>query len=104
MKPHEFATAATVTGVSRVTFRVARSRSGLFGSMVSLVVREYHQVHAVREVSFRIERGEMVGCVGPNGAGKSTTIKMLTGILVPSGGKVTVLGQFRLSFMPVNVA
>ena len=75
------------------TFRVARGRSGLFGSIASLFVRDYHLVHAVRDISFRIERGEMVGCVGPNGAGKSTTIKMLTGILVPSGGKVEVLGR-----------
>ncbi len=75
------------------TFLVARGRSGLLGSIASLVVREYHEVRAVRDVTFRIERGEMVGCVGPNGAGKSTTIKMLTGILVPSGGRVEVLGQ-----------
>lgn len=65
----------------------------MLGAITSLVARDYHQVHAVREVSFRIEQGEMVGCVGPNGAGKSTTIKMLTGILVPSGGKVEVLGM-----------
>ncbi len=75
------------------TFRVSRSRPGLFGSVASLVVRDSYLVHAVRDVSFQIERGEMVGCVGPNGAGKSTTIKMLTGILVPSGGTVEVLGQ-----------
>ena len=54
-------------------------------------------VHAVRDVSFAIERGEMVGCLGPNGAGKSTTIKMLTGILVPSGGRVEVLGHGAVS-------
>jgi ABC-2 type transport system ATP-binding protein len=47
----------------------------------------------VRDISFSIERGEMVGCLGPNGAGKSTTIKMLTGILVPSGGHLEVLGM-----------
>src|SRR5207237_3043299 len=43
--------------------------------------------------SFAIERGEMVGCLGPNGAGKSTTVKMLTGILVPTSGHVEVLGM-----------
>jgi viologen exporter family transport system ATP-binding protein len=75
------------------TFRVARARPGLLGSIVSLVSREVREVHAVRDISFGIEAGEMVGCVGPNGAGKSTTIKMLTGILVPSGGRVEVLGQ-----------
>ena len=55
--------------------------------------RQYRLVRAVRDVSFGIERGEMVGCLGPNGAGKSTTIKMLTGILVPSAGHVEVLGM-----------
>ena len=75
------------------TFRVAEHRPGLFGAATSLVVRQYRQVHAVRDVSFSIDRGEMVGCLGPNGAGKSTTIKMLTGILVPSGGHVEVLGM-----------
>ncbi len=49
-------------------------------------------VHAVRDLSFRIEAGEFVGCLGPNGAGKSTTIKMLTGILSPTSGRVTVAG------------
>ncbi|MDQ3811367.1 MAG: ATP-binding cassette domain-containing protein [Chloroflexota bacterium] len=65
----------------------------MLGALTSLIAREYDEVHAVRDVSFSIGAGEMVGCVGPNGAGKSTTIKMLTGILVPSGGRVQVLGQ-----------
>jgi ABC-2 type transport system ATP-binding protein len=55
--------------------------------------RERHVVEAVRDVSFRIDRGELVGYLGPNGAGKSTTIKMLTGILVPSGGRISVAGM-----------
>jgi ABC-2 type transport system ATP-binding protein len=75
------------------TFRVAEHRAGLLGSIGSLFHRKYHLVRAVRDVSFGIERGEMVGCLGPNGAGKSTTIKMLTGILVPSSGHVEVLGM-----------
>src|SRR3954454_13595377 len=75
------------------TFRIARARPGMFGAITSLFSREVRVVQAVRDVSFTIEQGEMVGCVGPNGAGKSTTIKMLTGILVPSGGRVEVLGQ-----------
>jgi ABC-2 type transport system ATP-binding protein len=54
--------------------------------------RERHVVEAVNEISFRVERGELLGYLGPNGAGKSTTIKMLTGILVPSSGRVTVAG------------
>src|SRR5215831_12684452 len=75
------------------TFRVAHTRRGLLGALSSIVVRDYHDVHAVRDISFQIDRGEMVGCLGPNGAGKSTTIKMLTGILVPSAGHLQVLGQ-----------
>jgi ABC-2 type transport system ATP-binding protein len=54
--------------------------------------RERHVVDAVREISFQVERGELLGYLGPNGAGKSTTIKMLTGILVPSSGRVSVAG------------
>ena len=54
--------------------------------------RERIVVEAVRGISFRVERGELLGYLGPNGAGKSTTIKMLTGILVPSSGRVTVAG------------
>ncbi|MGQ4487886.1 ATP-binding cassette domain-containing protein [Streptomyces sp. SAS_281] len=53
---------------------------------------ERRQVRAVDGISFRVERGEMVGYIGPNGAGKSTTIKMLTGILTPSGGSLRVAG------------
>src|SRR5436853_316686 len=49
-------------------------------------------VHAVQDLSFTIERGEVVGYLGPNGAGKSTSIKMMTGVLVPSSGRVTVAG------------
>jgi len=54
--------------------------------------RERVVVNAVNDISFRVERGELLGYLGPNGAGKSTTIKMLTGILVPSGGRVSVAG------------
>ena len=54
--------------------------------------RERQVVDAVREITFRVERGELLGYLGPNGAGKSTTIKMLTGILVPSAGHVRVAG------------
>jgi ABC-2 type transport system ATP-binding protein len=54
--------------------------------------RERHVVEAVRGISFRVERGELLGYLGPNGAGKSTTIKMLTGILVPTDGRVSVAG------------
>ncbi|MFF4420079.1 ATP-binding cassette domain-containing protein [Streptomyces sp. NPDC001549] len=59
---------------------------------VSPMRREKRQVRAVDGISFEVARGEMVGYIGPNGAGKSTTIKMLTGILTPSGGRLRVAG------------
>ena len=73
-------------------FRSFRRREGVWGAVQNLFVREYKTVEAVRNVSFTIQRGEMVGYIGPNGAGKSTTIKMLTGILVPSSGEAHVNG------------
>ena len=73
-------------------FTIRRHRSGAFGAMRGLLDRGGHEVAAVKGISFTIDRGEMVGYIGPNGAGKSTTIKMLTGILVPSAGEATVAG------------
>lgn len=73
-------------------FRTFRRREGVLGALQNLFVREYLTVHAVDHVSFSIERGEMVGYIGANGAGKSTTIKILTGILSPSGGRVVSNG------------
>jgi viologen exporter family transport system ATP-binding protein len=73
-------------------FRTFRRREGVLGALQNLFVREYITVHAVDRVSFSIEPGEMVGYIGANGAGKSTTIKMLTGILVPSSGHVLASG------------
>src|SRR6202008_115154 len=73
-------------------FRTFRRREGVWGSIQNLFVRDYRTVAAVDRVGFSIERGEMVGYLGPNGAGKSTTIKMLTGILVPTSGYVRVGG------------
>ena len=73
-------------------FRTFRRREGVLGALQNLFVREYMTVHAVDHISFSIERGEMVGYIGANGAGKSTTIKILTGILSPSGGRVVSNG------------
>ena len=73
-------------------FRTFRRREGVLGALQNLFVREHVTVHAVDRVSFTIEPGEMVGYIGANGAGKSTTIKMLTGILVPTGGLVVSYG------------
>jgi ABC-2 type transport system ATP-binding protein len=71
-------------------FTVRRPRAGVTG--FGRLRRERSDVRAVDDISFTIGRGEMVGYIGPNGAGKSTTIKMLTGILVPSSGRISVLG------------
>ena len=74
------------------TFRVSKRRPGFFGGLRSIVDPEVRQVRAVQDLSLRVEPGEIIGLVGPNGAGKSTTIKMLTGILMPSAGQVRVAG------------
>ncbi len=69
-----------------------KNREGLGGALKDLLRREYTEVEAVKQISFQIPQGEICGYIGENGAGKSTTIKMLTGILVPTSGKVEVGG------------
>ena len=73
-------------------FRTFKRKEGLWGAIQDLFVREYTSVRAVDEVSFTLAPGEMVGYIGPNGAGKSTSVKMLTGILVPTAGTVEANG------------
>ena len=72
------------------TYRVPVRPAGLAASLSSLVRRTYDSVAAVRDVSFGIEAGEMVGLIGPNGAGKTTTLKMLCGLLRPTAGGARV--------------
>src|SRR5690606_19348560 len=74
------------------TYRSFRKAPGLLGAVRSLIWREHVLREAVREISFTIEEGEVVGFLGPNGAGKTTTLKMLSGILHPSKGRAEVLG------------
>jgi ABC-2 type transport system ATP-binding protein len=81
----------TVQNLSK-TFRVPVRDAGLFASVGSLLTRSYREVNAVRDISFSIEKGEMVGFLGPNGAGKTTTLKMLAGLLYPTSGNVCVAG------------
>ena len=81
----------TVSNLKK-TFQSKRKAAGLSGSWRALVKPEYSLVEAVRGLSFSMEAGELLGFIGPNGAGKSTTIKILTGILHPSGGEANVLG------------
>lgn len=73
-------------------YKIAEKSPGLTGAIKGLFVRKYTVKKAVDRISFRIGQGEMVGYIGANGAGKSTTIKMLCGILTPSGGEVRVNG------------
>lgn len=75
------------------TFRVARRGSGLRESIKSFFKRDFQEIRAVEDVSFSIEKGEIVGYIGPNGAGKSTTIKILSGILVPDSGECQIGGM-----------
>jgi ABC-2 type transport system ATP-binding protein len=81
----------TVQGLSK-TYRVPVRTEGLRASLKSLVKRSYNDVHAVQNVSFSIQPGEIVGLIGPNGAGKTTTLKILTGLLHPTGGQAFVAG------------
>jgi ABC-2 type transport system ATP-binding protein len=74
------------------TFRVAVRPEGLRASLKSLLHPTYNDVNAVRGVSFAIEAGQMVGLIGPNGAGKTTILKMLVGLLHPTGGEAQVAG------------
>ena len=82
----------TVEHLERVFTVRERAQSGLFPAIKSFFRPVKKHIAAVNDVSFAIERGEIRGLIGPNGAGKSTTIKMLSGVLYPSGGAVTALG------------
>ncbi|HEY2048017.1 MAG TPA: ATP-binding cassette domain-containing protein [Caulobacteraceae bacterium] len=76
----------------RKTYRQPRRRTGALGGLQGLFQPDYTELAAVAGVSFNIRAGERVAIIGPNGAGKSTTLKMLSGVLEPSGGEAQVLG------------
>ena len=75
------------------TFRVAERSPGFVGAVKGLVRRRYRDVPALDGISFSLDEGELVGFIGPNGAGKSTTLKVLSGIMVPTSGRVEVMGR-----------
>lgn len=75
------------------TFRVARRGSGMKSASKALFHREYEKIEALRNVSFTIQDGEMVGYIGPNGAGKSSSIKIMSGILTPDSGTCRINGK-----------
>lgn len=74
------------------TYRVAERAPGLTGALRGLIRRRWREVHALADVSFSLEAGELLAFIGPNGAGKSTTVKILSGILRPTRGRVEVSG------------
>lgn len=76
----------------RKEFLLKQKRPGFAGGFASLVKPKYLKVEAVNDISFSVQKGELLAFIGPNGAGKSTTIKMLIGILYPTSGSINVLG------------
>ena len=80
-----------VDGLTK-TFRTYKKQPGFAGALRGLVHRKYEQTVAVKDASFSVEEGELVGFLGPNGAGKTTTLKMLSGLLYPTSGAARVLG------------
>lgn len=74
------------------TFKVKQKDKGIKGSLKSIFKPRYKEKKAVNNISFSVEKGEIIAFIGPNGAGKSTTIKMLTGILYPTNGNISIMG------------
>lgn len=75
------------------TFTIRERPDGRLSALRGMVKRTKREIQALREISFAIEEGELVGYIGPNGAGKSTTVKVMSGILTPEAGACTVLGR-----------
>jgi ABC-2 type transport system ATP-binding protein len=76
----------------RKIYKTHKREPGVWNALKSLFHREYTTIHALKDVSFDIQKGEIVGFIGPNGAGKSTTIKAMSGILYPTSGEIKVMG------------
>lgn len=74
------------------SYKIAKRQTGLRQAAKALFYREHTTINALKDISFSIKQGEIVGYIGPNGAGKSTTIKIMSGILVPDTGKCTIMG------------
>ncbi len=82
----------TVSGLEK-TYKLSLRGTGLRGAAKGLVKREYREIRALRDLSFTVDEGEILGYIGPNGAGKSTTIKILSGIMKPDAGECSVAGM-----------
>lgn len=74
-------------------FRISKRQSGFWNALKGVVKRNYTIIPALKNISFSINKGELVGYIGPNGAGKSTTVKILSGIMVPDSGICQVMGR-----------
>ena len=94
-------TVIEMDNISKI-FRVLNRHTGLKGSIADLFSRDYKNIVAVDHVSMSIEEGEILGYLGPNGAGKSTTIKMMTGILEPTSGKILINGRVPYTNRTLN--
>ncbi len=79
------------------SYRVYQKQEGLLAALRGLFRREYREVQAVRDVSLAVNRGEFVAFLGPNGAGKTTTLKLLSGVIYPTGGTARVLGECAIT-------
>lgn len=75
-------------------FRRYKKQVGIAGSIKGLIKRDYEEITSVNELDLKIKEGEFVGLIGPNGAGKTTLVKMLTGIIAPTSGEISVLGYY----------
>jgi ABC-2 type transport system ATP-binding protein len=75
------------------TYHIAKRKPGMIGALAGLVKREHNEIQALDGITFSIEPGELVAYIGPNGAGKSTTVKILSGVLVPTSGRCEVQGR-----------
>lgn len=73
-------------------YKKIKKEKGLYGAVKNLFVQDVQYVRAVDDISFEVEKGDIVAYIGPNGAGKSTTVKMLSGILQPTGGEILING------------
>lgn len=84
-----------VINLNNVTkiYKIQQKEKGFKNKVKGFFIKDYRYIKAVRNLNLHLDKGEILGYIGVNGAGKSTTIKMMTGILVPSEGEVTVLGK-----------
>jgi len=89
---HASMSAIEIRGLQK-SYRIYQKKEGLWASMTGLFQREYRDVDAVRGIDLTVEQGEFVAFLGPNGAGKTTTLKLLSGVISPTGGEARVLGH-----------